>query len=134
MRVLLLALLVSLVACDSAPLSDDAPVRAGGVSLTAGAATYDRLGTVDVVLRNDGPWTVEAGACAGLERWTGEAWVPVDRNEACILLLVGLEPGRSYEKVVRLGVPAGSYRAVDTVWRQGDDERIVVATAAFRVE
>lgn len=122
--------------CDTAgPLAADAPLRAGGVSLTADRDAYRFGAPILLTLSNGASHELTTGVleCAVLERWSGRAWETSrhGNDRACIEIALVLEPGRTATGEVRVRVPSGSYRLTHWVGLGGGSRQ--VATGAFRI-
>ncbi len=143
-RFIVVALLVVLTGCSVPPaLTDVPPTNAGplapnGLSLTANQTSYARGATARLTLRNAAQMTATTGVleCAQLEGWTGGAWVtsPVGNDRACIQIARVLRPGETMAGGVKLDVPAGTYRLMQSVSLEGAEVAEIVTTAAFRVQ
>ncbi len=142
-RLVVVALLVVLAGCSArtaltdVPPANSGPVAPSGLALTADGASYARGATARLTLRNGSPAVATTGVleCAQVETWTSGAWAtsPVGNDRACIMIARVLQPGETMTGGVRLDVPAGSYRLVQSVSLEGADVAEAVATAAFAV-
>jgi len=122
--------------CDTAgPLAVDAPLRVGGVALTADRDAYRSGDPIRLTLTNGASQELTTGVleCAVLERWNGRSWATSRQgnDRACIMIALLLDPGRTATGEVRVRVPSGSYRLVQHV--SVGDRGATVATGAFRI-
>ena len=113
---------------------ETASVEAGGLALSADAASYARGEAVQLVLRNTGTTPYEGGvlSCARTERLDGSAWAEVQDGRACIAMAVTIAPGQSLRGDVSLDVPPGTYRLSHRMSARSG-EAVVVATPSFHV-
>ena len=124
MRFSLLALLLALAACDSvSPVAPPGDVRVDGVTFRVGSTEVRSGDTVELSLQNDTDQTVETGVfgCDVVERLDGGVWVQRedDNDRACILPLIYVEPGTSFDGAFVLDVAPGTVRLVHAFAIQG---------------
>lgn len=129
-------LLVLVAGCDTAgPAAVDAPLRSGGVALTADRDAYRSGEIVWLSLVNGASRELTTGVleCAVLERWSGRAWETSrhGNDRACIMMALVVEPGRTVTAGVPVRAPGGSYRLVQHV--SVGERGATVATGAFRI-
>ena len=136
MRAVLIALLVSLAACDTVEtFPPENGISLEGATLTVDRGVYDNDDTVTLTLRNEGERRLEMSVleCARLEQRTANGWgtAPGQDERFCIGVLAVVEAGDDLQGTVDLdlvgGAPDGTYRFVHRT-NVGD-----LATASFDV-
>ena len=138
MRTLLLALLpLALTACDSAsPIARPGEVSAYGVTFRVDRTEVRRGDAVELALVNDSDAVVQTGVfgCDVVERLVDDAWVQreADNDRACILPIVSVSPGKSYEGAFVVDVAPGTVRLKHTFFVD-DDGTATLASPPIRV-
>ena len=135
----LLAAALGVSACTTArlPAPPPDPVGPNGVTLTADQADYMRGASANLTLTNGASRVGMTGdiGCVGFEVWNRNAWEPSPSNTHRVCLSAGviLQPGTALTGPVRLDVPAGTYRLMQSVGFEETGESVTAATAPFRV-